>query len=224
MANWHCGHFWYVLEDSPEKAMAPHSSTLAWKIPWMEEPRRLQSMGLLRVWHDWATSLSFFTFMHWRRKWQPTPVFLPGESQGQRRLSSMGSPRVGHNWYDFAAAAAGDSSQCNQFVFLRFEVSLAFSGGNSVKNSSANAGDVRGMGSIPGSWRCPGRGHGNPLSYSCLENPMNRGGWRATVHGAAKSQTWLTAEQQLQQKHVVIKKWDLGFFKTHTHTHKYIYN
>ena len=65
-----------------EKAMAPHSSTLAWKIPWMEEPGRLQSMGLLRVGHDWATSLSLFTFMHWRRKWQPTPVFLPGESQG----------------------------------------------------------------------------------------------------------------------------------------------
>ena len=69
-----------------EKAMAPHSSTLAWKIPWMEEPGRLQSMGLLRVGHDWATSLSLFTFMHWRRKWQPTPVFLPGESQGQGSL------------------------------------------------------------------------------------------------------------------------------------------
>ena len=65
-----------------EKAMAPHSSTLAWKIPWTEEPGRLQSMGLLRVGHDWVRSLSLFTFMHWRRKWQPTPVFLPGESQG----------------------------------------------------------------------------------------------------------------------------------------------
>ena len=65
-----------------EKAVAPHSSTLAWKIPWTEEPGRLQSMGLQRVGHDWATSLSLFTFMHWRRKWQPTPVFLPGESQG----------------------------------------------------------------------------------------------------------------------------------------------
>ena len=62
--------------------MAPHSSTLAWKIPWMEEPGSLQSMGSLRVRHDWATSLSLFPFTHWRRKWQPTPVFLPGESQG----------------------------------------------------------------------------------------------------------------------------------------------
>ena len=69
-----------------EKAMAPHSSTLAWKIPWMEDPGRLQSMWSLRVGHDWATSLSLFTFMHWRRKWQPTPVFLPGESQGRGSL------------------------------------------------------------------------------------------------------------------------------------------
>ena len=65
-----------------EKAMAPHSSTPAWKIPWMEQPGRLQSMGSLRVGHDWATSLSLFTFMHRRRKWQLTPAFLPGESQG----------------------------------------------------------------------------------------------------------------------------------------------
>ena len=71
-----------VSSASPEKAMAPHWSSLAWKIPWMEKPGRLQSMGLLRVQHDWVTSLSLFTFMHWRRKWQPTPVFLPGESQG----------------------------------------------------------------------------------------------------------------------------------------------
>ena len=66
-----------------EKAMAPHSSTLAWKIPWTEEPGGLQSMGSLGVGHDWVTSLSLFTFMHWRRKWQPIPVFLPGESQGR---------------------------------------------------------------------------------------------------------------------------------------------
>ena len=71
---------------SMEKAMAPHSSTLAWKIPWTEEPGGLQSMGSLRVGHNSVTSLSLFAFMHWRRKWQPTPVFLPGESQGQGSL------------------------------------------------------------------------------------------------------------------------------------------
>ena len=74
------------LRLSGEKAVAPHSSTVAWQIPWSEEPGELQSMGSLRVRHDWATSLSLFTFMHWRRKWQPTAVFLPGESQGRGSL------------------------------------------------------------------------------------------------------------------------------------------
>ena len=135
-------------EDPLEEGMATHSSILAWKIPWTEEPGGLQSTGLQRVghdwttehayhfpqfyiyvlvydicfslpdllhlydrlwvhlhlyrcpnfvpfygWvafqtvgHDWATSLSLFPFMHWRRKWQPTPVFLPGESQGWQSL------------------------------------------------------------------------------------------------------------------------------------------
>ena len=96
-----------------EKAMAPHSSTLAWKIPWAEEPEGLQSMGSLRVGHDCVTSLSFFTFMHWRRKWQPTPVFLPGESQGRGEpggLPSMGSHRVEHDWSDLAAVAPTPST------------------------------------------------------------------------------------------------------------------
>ena len=68
--------------------MAPHSSILAWKIPWAEEPGALRSMVSLEVGHDWAASLSLFTFMHWRRKWQPTPVFLPGESQGWGSLGA----------------------------------------------------------------------------------------------------------------------------------------
>ena len=103
-----------VYWHNTEKAMAPHSSTLAWKIPWMEEPGGPQSMGSLRVGHDWATSFSLFTSLHWRRKWQPTPVFLPGESQGRGIprpweawwLPSMGSQRVRHNWSDLAAAVA----------------------------------------------------------------------------------------------------------------------
>ena len=81
---------WPGVETMPpaksEKAMAPHSSTLAWKIPWMEEPGRLWSMGSLRVGHNRAASLSLFTFTHWRRNWQPTPLFLPGESQGRGSL------------------------------------------------------------------------------------------------------------------------------------------
>ena len=80
-----------------EKAMAPHSSTLAWKTPWMEEPGRLQSMGSL----SW-TRLSNFTFtFHFHaleKKWQPTPVFLPGESQGQGSL--VGCRLWGHTESD----------------------------------------------------------------------------------------------------------------------------
>ena len=58
-----------------------------------------------------------------------------------------------------------------------------------IKNLSANAGDIRDVGSIPGSGRAPGGGHGNQLQYSCLENPMDRGVWRAIVHEVAKSWT-----------------------------------
>ena len=87
--------------------MAPHSSTLAWKTPWMEEPGGLQSMMSQRVRHNWATSFPLFTSMHWRRKWQPTPVFLPGESQGWWSLVGchLWSHTVGHDWSDLAAPA-----------------------------------------------------------------------------------------------------------------------
>ena len=60
-----------------------------------------------------------------------------------------------------------------------------------VKNPSANVGDIREVGSIPESGRSPGGGHGNPLQYSCLENPMDREAWQDTVHGVAESQTRL---------------------------------
>ena len=58
-----------------------------------------------------------------------------------------------------------------------------------VKNLPANAGDMRDEGSVPGLGRSPGGGHGNPLQYSCLENPKDRGVWWATVQGVAKSRT-----------------------------------
>ena len=128
--------------------MAPHSSTLAWEIPWMEEPGRLQSMGSLRVGHDWATSLSLFPFMHWRRKWQPTPVFLPGESQGWGSL--VGCRLCGH-------------TESDTTEWLHFHFSLS----------------------------CIGKGNGNPLQCSCLENPRDGGAWWATVYGVAQSRTRL---------------------------------
>ena len=70
-----------------------------------------------------------------------------------------------------------------------------------VKNLPANAGGARDAGSIPGSRRAPGGGNGNPLQYSCLGNPMDRGAWWAAVHGVAKSQTRLSTQ--------------------HTHTHTF---
>ena len=95
MGPW--GAYWYTKVVSPkhrlvpvslhpEFVMATHSSTLAWRIPGEEEPGRLKSMRSPRVRQDWTTSLSLFTFTHWRRKWRPTPVFLPGESQGRKSL------------------------------------------------------------------------------------------------------------------------------------------
>ena len=96
--------------------MATHSSTLAWRIPWAEEPGRLQSMESQRVGYDWVTSLSLFTFMHWRRKRQPTPMFLPGESHGRRSLVGC-SPwgrkeldKTGRLHFHFSLSCIGEGS------------------------------------------------------------------------------------------------------------------
>ena len=125
-----------------------HSSTLAWKIPWTEEPGGLQSMGSLRVRHNWVTLLSLFTFMPWRRKWHPTPVLLPGKSHGSRRL--VGCTPWGREELDTTER-------------IHFQFSLS----------------------------CTGEGNGNPLQYSCLENPRDGGAWWATVFGVSKSRTRL---------------------------------
>ena len=162
-------HIFTSIRVFPEKATAPHSSIFAWEIPWMEEPGRLQSMGSLRVGHDWAT------FMCWRRKWQPTPVFLPGESQGRGSLVGChlwGSHRVGHNWCDLAAAAAAESSQVAH---------------------PASVGDAGDAVSIPRSGRSPGGGNDNSLQSSFLENPMDRGTWWLQSMGSQRvKHTWTT--------------------------------
>ena len=127
-----------VLDTQSEKAMVPHSSTLAWKIPWMEEPGRLQSMGSLRVRHNWATSLSLSTFMHWRRKWQPTSVFLPGESrdggawwaavygvaQSRTWLKRLSSNLFAHNNHFFRFILVLCCLQCLLFLIILFECSI----------------------------------------------------------------------------------------------------
>ena len=101
-------------------AMATHSSTLAWKIPWTEEPGRLQSMGSLRVGHDWATSLSLFTFIHWRRKWHPTPVFLPGESQdgGAWRAAVYGVAQSRTRLKGLSSSSSVPLCVCMYHIFL----------------------------------------------------------------------------------------------------------
>ena len=98
---------YFLFIEKGFSLMAPHSSTLAWKIPWMEEPGGLQSMGSLGVGHNWETSLSLFTFMHWRRRWQLTPVFLPGESQGWGSL--VGCHFQGSTELDMTEVAAAKS-------------------------------------------------------------------------------------------------------------------
>ena len=93
-----CRHFDGSHSDWLEMAMATHSITLTWEIPWTEEPGRLQFMGSQRVVLNWATSLSLFTFMCWRRKWQPTPALLSGEFHGPRSL--VGYSSWGHKESD----------------------------------------------------------------------------------------------------------------------------
>ena len=128
-----------------EKAMAPHSSTLAWKIPWTEEPGRLQSMGSLRVRHDWVTYLSLFTFIHWRRKWQPTPVFLPGESQGRGSwwAAIYGVTQSGTRlkWLSSSSSSWYNCSTFLEFKFLIWignYVYLNLRDSNSAKDSFRN--------------------------------------------------------------------------------------
>ena len=113
--------------------------------------------GSIPGFNPWVRKIS------WRRKWQPTPVFLPGKSHGRENLVGY-SPwdrRVGHNWSDLAAAACSTVG----------------------KESACSAGY---LGSSPGSGRSPGEGTGNPFHYSCLENPMERWAWQAIAHGVAR--------------------------------------
>ena len=119
--------------------MAPHSSTLAWQIPWMEEPGRLQSMGSLGVGHNWATELKlklklkhilkYLDLFLWRRQWHPTPVLLPGKSHGQRSLVGC-SPWGREEWdmterlhFDFSLSCIGEGNsnplQCSCLENLR---------------------------------------------------------------------------------------------------------
>ena len=137
--------------------MAPHSSTLAWKIPWTEKPGGLQFMGSLRVGHDWATSLSLFTFLPWRRKWQPTPVFLPGESQGrgslvaavygvtqsQTRLKWLSSSSRSPSWGTYPHLChkpgfTGKETEANEWLIPSWETRWVLNSKSSCRDCSYN--------------------------------------------------------------------------------------
>ena len=161
--------------------MAPYSSTLAWKITWTEEPSRLQSMGSLRVRHDWVTSLSL-------------SLSSIGEGNGNPlQCSCLENPRDGGAWW---AAVYGVSQSRTRLKRLSRSSSMSHSnfGGfpddSDDKESACNTGD---QGSIPGWGRFPGEGNGNPLQYSCLENSMDRGVRGIIVQGVPKSQTRLSS-------------------------------
>ena len=149
--------------------------------PWTEEPGRLQSMGSQRVGHDWATSLSLFTFMH--REGNGNPL----------QCSCLENPRDGRAWWAAVYGVAQSRtwltwlSSSSSSINIRWASQVALV----VKNLPANAGDVRNMGSIPGLGRSPGE-HGNPLRYSCLENPMDRGAWQATYRPWGSKQLYMT--------------------------------
>ena len=169
---------------------------------------------------DWTRRLRFNPWVgkiSWRRTWQPTPVFLPGEfpwTEEPGRLQCTGSQRVGHNWvskhstaqhighYKILSRIPCAVTNLNSILKSRditfptkvhmikaLVFPVGFPSSLDGKASAYNVGDP---GSIPGSGRSPGEGNGNPLQYSCLENPMDRGAWWATVHGVAKSRTWLS--------------------------------
>ena len=145
-----------------EKEMAAHSSVLAWRIPGMEEPGGLPSIGSHRVRHDWSDLAAAAA--------AAISTWLP--------------------WVDITVILFSPLLffPLNLYLTLPFWVSQVVL---VVKNSPANAGDIRDTCSSLASGRSPEGGHGNPLQYSCLENSMDKGAWWATVHGVAKSQTQL---------------------------------
>ena len=144
-----------------------HEELTHWRRPWCWE-RLKAGEGDDRGWDGWMAS--------------PTHWIWVGVNSGSwwwtgrpGVLQSMGSQRVRHDW---AAVLSWTEDGCT----------LGFPGGSDGKESACSAEEP---GSIPGSGRSSGEGNGNPLQYCCLENSMDREAWWATVHGVAKSQTWL---------------------------------
>ena len=137
----------------------------------------------------------------WRRKWQPTPVFLPGESHGQRSLAGY-SPR-GCKESDMTEHPHTHCPHVCRPIYLSAYMCVWFPRWLSGKQSTCNAGDP---GSIPRLGRSPGEGNGNPLQYSCLDNSIDREARWATVHGAAKSWTQPSYQLSVLKEPIETKK------------------
>ena len=141
----------------------------------------------------------------WRRKWQPTPVFLPGKSHGQRSLAGCSPWGCKESdtaaWLHFHFHFRENLTNLREingpfFTLVLWNIIYAcytYLGASQmalvVKDPPTNTWEIRDMCSVPGLGRSPGGGNGNPLLYSCLENPIDRGVWQAMVYGVTKSWT-----------------------------------
>ena len=173
-----------------EEEMATHSTILVWRIPWTEETGRLRCMGLERVRHNWSDS----AHMHKTYLW---PYVDQTNIHYSKKSHVLGWPiyiiliSIPCNILlgDFYFVFILDFSRLKEIVIFPFAQSKATSGfPHSLvgKESACNAGD---LGLIPRSGRSPGEGNGNPLQYSCLENPMGRGAWRLQSVRSQESDT-----------------------------------
>ena len=174
---------WALGQEVPlEKEMATHSSILAWKILWTEEPDGLQSMGLQRVGHDWATSLHVCLHRMTCRILVPRPGIKPVPLQLAYLIAQLvkNPPAMQETLVRFLRASLPTP------VFWGFPYGLA------GEESACNAGD---LGSIPGLRRSPGEGKGYPLQYSGLKNSMDY-----TVYGVTESDTTEQLSLHLQWK------------------------
>ena len=199
--------------------MATHSSILAWIIPWTEEPGGLQSTGSQRVRHDWATN-TFFHFQSHRergaevRREPGLPNARPTATLASSRPYRPPLPptvvtTVSGGFHNWAPSLPPGPLQpvlgrekVKRWTIPRFTAKEMIEGTWSlfpwvsqkaqvIKNPPARAGHISDVGSVPGLGRSPGGRQGNPLLYSCLENPMDRGAWQAAVPKVPKSRTWL---------------------------------
>ena len=189
-----------------EKVLAIHSSILVWKIPWMEEPGRLQSIRSQRVRHDWTTSL-----IYWQNQvicpvafpiiWVSAvgistvlykmllcPLYLLKLVVGMRNLLKFRFWDWTFSWGSgifFLLPPRGE-----WYLFVSLCIMLGgFPGVSDGEESACNAGDLA---LIPGLRRSPGGRHGNTLYILAWRIPMDRGAWQATVYGVAKSRTQLS--------------------------------